>query len=75
MESLIFSNKIHELKQVGDIFPEDFLIELTYFIKDTLKEIMELQNSIKINDLYYLPTKKNYNFSNFSLLTVLLRII
>ena len=41
-------------------------------IKDRIKEIIYLQNSIKLNDLDYSPTKVNHNFSNYSLRTVLL---
>ena len=41
-------------------------------IKDRIKEIIYLQNSIKLNDLDYSPTKGNHNFSNYSLRTVLL---
>ena len=44
-----------------------------YLIKDTLTEIMELQNSIQINDLFF--NENNYNFSNFSLPTIFSRDI
>ena len=50
LEPLKFSNKINELKQVEDTFPGN---QLKNLIKDRLKEIIELQNSIKINDLIY----------------------
>lgn len=39
------------------------------------RELIELQNSIKINGLNYSSTKKNYKFSNYSLPMVLLRHI
>ena len=38
-----------------------------------LKEIMELRNPILINELNYSSTKKNNNFSNYSLKAVVLR--
>ena len=66
-KALKFSNKI---KTVEDRFSDDQLINL---IKDRLKEIIELENSIKINDLNYLSAKKNYNFSNYSVPIVFLR--
>ena len=42
LESLNFSNKINELKQVKYIFPGDQLNILT---KDRLKQVMELQKN------------------------------
>ena len=38
---------INELKQVKDIFPDD---KLNNLIAYRLKNVIELQNSIKIND-------------------------
>ena len=42
-------------------------------IKDRLEEIIEIQNSVKINHSNYSSTKKYYSFNNYSLPAVLLR--
>ena len=44
------NNKIHELKQIDSIFPKDQLDDL---IIDKLKEIRQLQNNIKLDNLEY----------------------
>ena len=48
---------------------------MTNLIKDRLKEVIEILNSIKINDLSYFSTKKNYNVSKYSLSMVFLKDI
>ena len=55
-----------------DISPRN---SLTHWIKDRLKEITELLDSIEINNLSYLSKKKNDNFSNYSIPVVFLRDI
>ena len=45
---------------------------LTILIKYRLKEIIEMYITFKIEDLNYSSTKKNCNFSNYSLPTVFL---
>ena len=44
------NNKIHELKQIDSIFPKHQLDDL---IIDKLKEIRQLQNNIKLDNLEY----------------------
>ena len=51
-----FLFKINELKQVKDIFSGN---QWKNLIKTILKEAIELQNSIKFNDLNYSLTKAN----------------
>ena len=46
LESLNFSNKINELKQVEDVFSNN---HLTNLIKDRLNKMIEVQNSFKKN--------------------------
>ena len=48
---------------------------MTNLIKDRLREIIELQNSVAIYDLNYSSKKKNYSLSNNSLPVVFLRDI
>ena len=45
----------------------------TYLTQDRLKKIIEIQNSIEINDLNYYSNKNNYIFSNYSLPVVFFR--
>ena len=49
--------KIAELKQVKDTFPENNLT------CNRLKYIIQLQNSIKINELYYITKKESLMIS------------
>ena len=56
LELLKFSNEINELKQLKGIFLDT---QLTNLIKDRLKEIAKLQNSINLSGLNYLSNKKN----------------
>lgn len=55
LESLNFSNKINQLKQVKDVFPDKQLNNLT---EDSLKKVIELQKSIKINNSKLFINKK-----------------
>lgn len=50
LQSLDFKNKINELKQVEDIIPQK---QVNNLIRDILKKKIELQNSIKLNDINY----------------------
>ena len=65
LESLNFFNKINELKQVGGKFPNN---QLTYLIIDRLKWIMELHNSMKIND----SSTNNYSPTNRIIILVII---
>lgn len=55
LESLNLSNKINQLKQVKDVFPDKQLNNLT---EDSLKKVIELQKSIKINNSKLFINKK-----------------
>ena len=68
IQSLDFAAKIEELKQLEDIFPQN---QLNKFINSKLKEIVEIQSSIKLHNLNYSTSGKNYNFTKY-LLPVLL---
>ena len=58
-------NKINELEQIESIFPKNQVNDL---IIDKLKEIVQLQNNIKLDDLEYTKKRrKRYNFSRYSL--------
>ena len=61
LKSLNLSHKIGELKQIEIVFPKN---QLNDFIIDKLKEIIQLQDNIKVDHLEY-TTKggKHYNFS------------
>ena len=50
LKSLKICNKTDELKQIDVIFPNNQLNDL---IINKLKEIMQLQNNIKLDDLEY----------------------
>ena len=63
MKYLNLSNKINKLKEIESIFSR---IQLNDLIIDNLKEIMQLQNNIKLDDLEY-TTRKRYNFIRYSL--------
>ena len=65
LESLKFFNKTNELKQVGDKFPNN---QLTYLIIDRLKWIMELHNSMKMND----SSTNNYSSTNRIIILVII---
>ena len=56
LKSLNLSNKIYELKQMEVIFPKNQLNDL---IIDKLKEIMQLRNNIKLDDLEYTAKRGN----------------
>ena len=59
------SNKIDELNQIKNMFSQNQLNDL---IIDWLKEINQLQNITKINELDYKTISgKNYIFSKYSL--------
>ena len=55
MKSLNLPNKI-DLKQIQSLFLKNQFI---VFIIDKLKEIMQLQNKIKLDDLEYTTKKKS----------------
>ena len=64
LKSLSLPNEINELKQIKSIFPKK---PGEWFIMDKLKEIVQLQNNIKVGRLEH--TKKRgerYNFSRYS---------
>ena len=64
LKYLNLPNKL-ELKQIENIFPRNQLNDL---IIDKLKEIMQLQYNIKLDDLEYTAKRgKRYNFSRYSL--------
>ena len=64
MKSLNLSNKIEEFKQTESIFPRNQLSDL---IIDKLREIMQLQSNIKLDNLEYTTKRgKRYNFSRYS---------
>ena len=64
---------MHELKQIESIFPKSQFNDL---IIDKLKEIMWLQNNIKLDDLEYTTKRgKRYNFSRYFLPIICLRDI
>ena len=61
------------LKQIESIFPKKQLNDL---IIDKLKEIMKLQNNIKLGNLKYTTkSRKSYNFSRYSLPIVFIKDI
>ena len=57
LSSLNFYNKIYELNQVKSIFPQNQSNDL---VLDRLKQIEQLQNNIKLNELDY-KTKPGKN--------------
>ena len=68
LKSLNVSNKIDELKQIQGIFPKNLLNDLTTY---KLKEIIQLQNIIKSNNLNYKSKRRKiYNVNKYSLLIV-----
>ena len=61
------------MKQIESIFPKKQLNDL---IIDKLKEIMKLQNNIKLGNLKYTTkSRKSYNFSRYSLPIVFIKDI
>ena len=73
LKSLKLANKIDELKQIESIFPKN---QLNGLIIDKLKEIIHLQNNIKLHDLEYTAKRgKRYCFTKYSLPIVFLKDI
>ena len=72
LKSLNLSNKTKELKQIESIFPQNQINDL---IIDRLKEIIQLENSIKPNKLDYKPKIGKHNLSKISLPIICLRNI
>ena len=71
MLMLLKSNKIYELKQIVSIFPK---IQLRNLISDRLKEIMQLQINIKLDNLEHTAERgKRCNFSKYFLSILFLR--
>ena len=60
------SNKKDELKQIEGIFPQNMTNDL---VRAKLKEIVNFQNIIKTDQLYYKSKRRKVyiNFSKFSL--------
>ena len=63
LKSLNISDKINGLKEIEYIFPQNLLNDP---IRDELKNIIELQNSIELNKLQH----KNYDFNKVLLPTI-----
>ena len=64
-KSLEVSNKKDKLKQIEGIFSQNLM---NYFICDKLKEIVNLQDIIKTDNLRYKSkSRKDYNFREYSL--------
>ena len=64
IKSLDFSSKNDEFKQIEGIVPQNLMSDL---ICDKLKEIVNLQDIIKTDNLHYKPKSgKVYNFSEYS---------
>ena len=62
---LEISNKKYYLKQIEGLFPQNLMND---FIRDKLKEIVDLQNIIKKDNLRYKSKSIIiYNFSKYSL--------
>ena len=71
LKSLKPSNKKDELKQIEGIFPQNLMNDL---IRDKFKEIVNLQDIIKTDELHYKSkSRKVYNFSVYSLYFAFLR--
>ena len=63
LKSLNLPNKIDELKQIESVFPKN---QVTDLIIDKLKEIVQLQNNIKLDDLEHTAKEgTRYNFSRY----------
>ena len=58
-------DSINELKQIENIFPQNIVKKM---MSDKLKEIIDLQNSIKLENLYY----NDYDFDKVSLAPIFL---
>ena len=68
LKSLSLSNKINELKKIEGVFPK---YQLNDLIIDKLKEIIQLQNNILLDDLEHTAKRgKCYSFRKYSLLAV-----
>ena len=66
-------NKINELKQIENVFLKNQVNDL---IIDIVKEIVPLQNNIKLDDLEYTTKRgKRYDFSRYPLPIAFLRDI
>ena len=68
LKSLNISDKINGLKETEYIFPQNLLNDP---IRDELKNIIELQNSIELNKLQH----KNYDFNKVLLTNIFSRDI
>ena len=68
LKSLNIFDKINGLKEIEYIFPQNLLNDP---IRDELKNIIELQNSIELNKLQH----KNYDFNKVLLPTIFSRDI
>ena len=73
LKSLNLPNKINELKQIENVFLKNQVNDL---IIDIVKEIVPLQNNIRLDDLEYTTKRgKRYDFSRYPLPIVFLRDI
>ena len=64
LKSLNTCNKRDDLKQIEGIFPQNLMNDL---IRDKLKEVINLQDIIKTNELHYKSKRgKVYNFNGYS---------
>ena len=71
IKSLELSNEKDKLKQTEGIFSQNLM---NYFICDKLKEIVNLQDIIKSDNLRYKSkSRKDYNFREYSLPNVFKR--
>ena len=69
---LNLSNKINGLKRIEGIFPKD--LPAQWFDYDKLKEITQLQDIIKLNEVdYKANSAKKYNFSKYLVPIIFLR--
>ena len=65
LKSLKFPYETGEFKAIGGIFPKILLIDLIIY---KLKEVFQLQNTIKSNELNYTSKReKTYSFSEYAL--------
>ena len=72
LKSLKRPNKTDKLRQIDSIFPKKK--QLNHLIIDGPKEIIQLQNNVKLDDLEYTPKRgKCDNCSRYSLPIVFLR--
>ena len=73
MKPLIFSNKKNELKQTESTFKKNR--QLNNLVMDKIKEIMLLQNIIKLDDVEYTVKRGKHDFIRYSLPIDFLRYI